>query len=234
MAIEGAASRDAASTTTRGRLVRADVPHAPDPTRWLDPLLFGSNAAVFGATVAVHRTARITFREPFVPPETEGDDRPLIYVTWHRMNYACTPVFLALPAERRPTLIMHDGLASRAFSHRSAVWGGFECFAFRRRSKVPAREQIAAYVRSTRRPILNLPDSGGPYGVMKPGILEVAKACDARLVPFQVEASPALSLGKTLRHVLPLPFCHLEVRRGPALDPDSSVETCQHALDALA
>ena len=94
----------------RGRLVHADVPHKPDPTRWLDPLLLGSNAALFAANLAITPTAKIVFREPFVV-ETESN-RPLIYVTWHRLNYACTPVFLSLPREARPTLIAHDGIAS--------------------------------------------------------------------------------------------------------------------------
>jgi len=107
-------------------------------------------------------------------------------------------------------------------------------FVFRRNSNASPREQIAAYIRSTGRPILNLPDSGGPYGVVKPGILEVARACDARLVPFQVTAKPALSVGKKLQHVIPLPYCRIDVRRGVPLSGHSSVDDCQRALDALA
>lgn len=218
----------------RGRLVYADVPHTPDPTRWLDPLLVGSNATLFALNLAITPTARVVFREPFVPADGAGAKRPLVYVTWHRLNYACTPVFLSLPPEQRPTLIMHDGIASRALSHRSSVWMGFESFVFHRRSSVPPREQIARYVRATGRPILNLPDSGGPYGVMKPGILEVARACDARIVPFQVTATRALAVGRTMKHVVPLPWCRLEVRRREPLEPDATVDDCQRALDALA
>lgn len=218
----------------RGRLVYADVPHTPDANAWIEPLLFGSNAALHALNKAVTPTARIAFREPFVPAAHEHDGRPLIYLTWHRLNYAATPVLMSLPPDARPTLVMHDGVASRAFSHRTGVWMGFECFVFRRRSSVPARVQIAEYVRATGRPILNLPDSGGPYGVVKPGILEVARACDARLVPFVVTARPALTIGRTLRHVVPLPYCRIHARRGAILDCGATVDDCQRALDRLA
>ena len=222
----------------RGRLVYADVPHRPDSTRWLDPLLLASNAALFAANALVNPTAKVVFREPFVPSDAgadaANDKRPLIYITWHRLNYVCVPVFLSLPADVRPTLIMHDGVASRALSHHSSVWMGFESFVFRRRSTVSPREQIAHYIRSTGRPTLNLPDSGGPYGVVKPGILEVARACDARLVPFHVSAARVLSVGKTLGHEVPLPYCRIEVRRGHPLDGGATVDDCQRALDALA
>jgi hypothetical protein len=196
--------------------------------------LLGTNAALYAVHLAVTPTSRVVFQEPFVPEDSKSDGRPLIYITWHRLNYVSMPVFLSLPAEDRPTIVMHDGVASRAFSHRSTVWMGFEAFAFRMQSRVSPRQQIIDYVCSTGRPILNLPDSGGPYGRMKPGILEVAKACDARLIPFVVTASPAVTLGRKLQHVIPLPKCTFNVRRAPPLPSTATVEECQQALDGLA
>ncbi len=122
----------------------------PDPSRWITPLLLGSNAALFAVHLAVTPTAEIVFREPFVVPREAN--RPLIYITWHRFNYVCMPMLRSLPSESRPTVIVHDGLASRAFSHYSSVWMGFEAFMFRRRSPVSARDQISEYVRRTGRP----------------------------------------------------------------------------------
>lgn len=217
-----------------GRLVYADVPARGARGRWLEPLLWGSNVMLYGWHAVVTPRTEIRFREPLVPEDARTDARPLIYITWHRLNFLSTPVLLSLPAEHRPTLLMHDGVASRAFSHHCTRWMGFEAFVFRLRSSVSPREQIASYVRSTGRPILNLPDSGGPYGVVKPGILEVAKACNARLVPFQVTASRALSVGSKLRHQVPLPGSRLDVRRGAPLDSDATRDECQRALDALA
>jgi lysophospholipid acyltransferase (LPLAT)-like uncharacterized protein len=127
---------------------------------------------------------------------------------------------------------MHDGVASRALTHEASAWLGFETFVFRRRSEVAPRAQLVDYVRQSGRSIVNLPDSGGPYGVMKPGILEVARACDALIVPFVVDARPALSLGRTLRHVVPLPFARVTLRRTAPL-AGATVDDCQRALDAL-
>jgi len=214
-----------------GRVVYSDVPHRPDAARWLHPLLLASNAALAGACRYIAPRTKVVFREPFLVKEES--DRPIVYVTWHRLNYVCMPMLLALPPEARPTIIAHDGVASRAFSHQSVAWMGMEAFAFRRRSKVPAREQIAEYIRTTGRPILNLPDSGGPYGKVKPGTLEVARASGARIVPFVVETDRSFSVGKTLEHVIPLPHARVDVRRGPALDGTASVADLQAALDAL-
>ena len=218
----------------RGRRVFADVPHEPDPTLWADPFLLGTNALLFGIHRVVTPTASVVFREPFLPPEDASSPRPRIYMTWHRLNYVTMLMLNALPREARPTIVAHDGIASRAFSHRSSEWLGYEVFVFHRRSPVSPREQIARYMAETGRSILNLPDSGGPYGVVKPGILEVARASNARIVPFQVSSTPTVTVGTKLRHVIPVPFCRIDVRRGPALDGTATVADCQGALDALA
>jgi lysophospholipid acyltransferase (LPLAT)-like uncharacterized protein len=218
----------------QGRLQGVAAAHEPDPTLWADPLLLGSNAALFGVHLAVTPTSKVFFREPFAPAEEAASGRPRIYITWHRLNYLTMLVLNTLPRELRPTIVAHDGIASRAFSHHSCEWLGYEVFVFRRRSPVSAREQIANYMRVTRRSILDLPDSGGPYGVMKPGILEVARAANALIVPFAVDSKPTVTLGKKLRHVIPVPFSRIDVRRGPALDGSATVDDCQRALDALA
>ena len=210
-------------------LVWAEGARASRDRPWLDPVLVGSNAALAGLYVAFARTVRIVFRDELVPKT----DKPIIYITWHRMNYAATPVFRTVPERDRPTFIAHNGVASRAFSHQAPVWLGFDVFAFRLGRARSPRDQIIEYIQTTRRPILNLPDSGGPYGKMKPGILEVARACDAVIVPFVVVAEGAARIGKKMKHVLPMPFARLEARRGALLDAHATAADCQRELDAL-
>jgi lysophospholipid acyltransferase (LPLAT)-like uncharacterized protein len=179
-------------------------------------------------------SARVGFAAPLAPLVEAARARPLVWLTWHRFNFAATAALRALPAALRPTLVMHDGLASRALTHEASAWLGFETFVFRRRSAVSARAQLVDYVRSSGRSIVNLPDSGGPYGVMKPGILEVARACDALVVPFVVDARPSLTLGARLRHVVPLPWARVTLRHAaPIAAAAASVDACQRALDAL-
>ena len=218
-----------------GRLVHAEVEHAAATPRALEPLFVLSNASLFALHAPALWSARVAFAQPIAPLADAARTRPLVWLAWHRYNFAATAALRALPAALRPTLVMHDGLASRALTHEASAWLGFETFVFRRRSPVSPRAQLVDYMRATGRSIVNLPDSGGPYGVMKPGILEVARACDAWVVPFAVAARPSLTLGRTLRHVVPLPFARVVLARGePIAAADATVEDCQRALDALA
>ena len=218
-----------------GRLVHAAVAHAAATPRALEPLFVMSNASVFALHAPAMLSARVVFAEPFAPLVEAARARPLVWLAWHRFNFAATAALRALPAALRPTLVMHDGLASRALTHEASAWLGFETFVFRRRSSVSPRAQLIDYMRATGRSIVNLPDSGGPYGVMKPGVLEVARACDALVVPFAVDARPSLTLGRRLRHVVPLPWARVTLRRGePLAAADATVEDCQRALDRLA
>lgn len=217
-----------------GRVVHARVAHARVTPRALEPLFWLSNASLFALHAPAMWSARVAFATEIAPLVDAARVRPLVWVTWHRFNFAATAALRALPGELRPTLVMHDGVASRALTHEASAWLGFETFVFRRRSEVPARAQLVDYVRESRRSIVNLPDSGGPYGVMKPGILEVARACDALVVPFVVDAQPSLTVGRALRHVVPLPFARVTLRyAAPRAAADTSVDDCQRALDGL-
>ena len=69
---------------------------------------------------------------------------------------------------------------------------------------------------------------------MKPGILEVARACDAGVEPFPIDARPSLKLGRTLRQVVPLPFARITLRHAPPVAAATTqAEDCQRSLDAL-
>lgn len=215
-----------------GRLVHADVAHARATPRALEPLFWLSNASLFALHAPAMLSARVEFATPLGPLVDAARGRALVWLTWHRFNFAATAALRALPQTLRPTLVMHDGVASRALTHEASAWLGFETFVFRRRSAVSARAQLVDYVRASGRSIVNLPDSGGPYGVMKPGILEVARACDALVVPFVVDARPALTVGRALRHVVPLPFARVTLRYAPPRDAaELTVDDCQRALD---
>ncbi|HEX9100926.1 MAG TPA: hypothetical protein VF997_01915, partial [Polyangia bacterium] len=213
-----------------GRLVHAEVAHTAATPRALEPLFVLSNASLFALHAPAMLSARVVFAEPLAPLVEAARVRPLVWLAWHRFNFAATAALRALPEALRPTLVMHDGLASRALTHEASAWLGFETFVFRRRSTVSPRAQLVDYVRATGRSIVNLPDSGGPYGVMKPGILEVARACGALVVPFAVAARPSLTVGRRLRHVVPLPFARVTLRRGePLAADDAGVAECQRA-----
>jgi hypothetical protein len=217
-----------------GRLVYADVPHrAPPFERATRPLCWIGNATVFGLVAAAARTARVAWEPSPEVPAASRTRGPIVYLTWHRFNFASTPALALLPEATRPSLVMHDGLASRALTHDASRWFGFETFVFRRRSPVSPRAQIAEYVRATGRSVVVLPDSGGPYGRVKPGMMQVAAECGAWMQPFVVRARGAAVVGRAVRHVVPLPRAELVVRWGEPLPPGATAEQCQRCLDAL-
>lgn len=163
-----------------GRIVYADVPfEASRFERAARPLCWLGNALVAGVTGPAALTSRVRWLPTPEVPALSRTNGPVVYVTWHRYNLAITPALKRLPAASRPSLVMHDGLASRALTHEASAWFGFETFVFHRRSPVSPRRQIADYVRSTGRHLAVLPDAGGPYGRVKPGLLQVAADCGA-------------------------------------------------------
>ena len=54
----------------------------------------------------------------------------------------------------------------------------------------------------------------GPAGSAKPGVIAVARASGARLVPIGVSAAPARQFGSWDRAILPLPFARVTCRYG--------------------
>jgi lysophospholipid acyltransferase (LPLAT)-like uncharacterized protein len=58
----------------------------------------------------------------------------------------------------------------------------------------------------------------GPYRQAKPGALIVAREAGIPIQPWAVVARPAVRLGRRWdRHVIPLPFCRLQVVEGAAI-----------------
>jgi hypothetical protein len=217
-----------------GRIVYADVPFEPPRfERATRPLCWLGNVLVAGVTGPATLLSRVRWHPSAEVPALSRTSGPVVYVAWHRYNLAVTPALKRLPPASRPTLLMHDGLASRGLTHQASAWLGFETFVFHRRSPVSPRTQIADYVRSTGRHLAVLPDAGGPYGRVKPGLLQVAADTGAWLQPLVPRVRGALQLGKRLRHVVPMPGCRIEVTWGEPLAPGATPEQCQRALDAL-
>jgi len=75
-------------------------------------------------------------------------------------------------------------------------------------------------------------DAGGPYGKVKPGLAEIARATEAWLVPVVVRGRPTLRFRWPWRYQFPLPFCRLAAHYGKPIDGrDATVERCQEALE---
>jgi hypothetical protein len=68
-------------------LIHADVPHARTTPRVLEPLFLLSNASVF----ALHAPALLSARVELDGVEPLGGvKQPLVFISWHRYNFAAT------------------------------------------------------------------------------------------------------------------------------------------------
>jgi hypothetical protein len=180
------------------------------------------------------RTARVSWGPDLGPllASLRERTRPVIFYSWHAYELPLLCAVYQLPADIRPVGIGHDGILSRTFQMATA-WLGIPVWVYRRRSSVRPGQQIIDLIQSAPEPpVLGLiPDAGGPYGTVKPGILTVARATGAYLIPVAVRTEPVARLRRPAPYLLPLPFSEVVVHCGVPLDGLSvSLEDAQAAL----
>ena len=224
------------SSRTSGRISFAAVPYEAPP--WykalLAPLVALSNALLVLWIYPCWKTATIRWSSTLndLKALTEQTNRPLIFYSWHKYEPLVLCALRDFPAELQPTGIGHDGVMSRMLQ-RATAWFGFRVWVYRRKSPVRPREQIAQMINQRRCNVGLFADAGGPYGKVKSGLAEIARATDAWLVPVVVHGSPTLRFRWPWRYAFPLPFCSLVGHHGDPIDGSSvTVERCQQALEA--
>jgi lysophospholipid acyltransferase (LPLAT)-like uncharacterized protein len=199
----------------------------------LTPVVLASNALLALWIYPCWRTARITWI-----PSLDGlvrlvrdTGRPIIFYSWHAYEPLMLCVLRDAPAELQPTGIGHDGLVSRMLQDVTA-WFGYRVWVYRRRSPVQPKQQIIDMVNERGCNIGLFADAGGPYGRVKPGLAEIARATHSWVVPVVVRGRPLLQVRWPRRYGFPLPFCRLVARHGVPIDGrEATVEMCQAALE---
>jgi lysophospholipid acyltransferase (LPLAT)-like uncharacterized protein len=202
-------------------------------TRWLGGLLGAALLRALGATW------RIELRGPD-PFAAAG---PLVLGAWHgglliaavcwRNRGLVIPVSQSRDGDRIDAVLRRLGFASSA---RGSSSRGATALLRELIRRVRAGETIGM-----------LPDGPrGPSGVAKPGIVALARATGARLVPVGVAAAPVWRFGSWDRARLPRPFARVRCVYGEPLGVprDATPEALEavrahfeaelHRLDALA
>lgn len=139
-------------------------------------------------------------------PLSKEKDGPLVITTWHRglliAGYHFRGRGLIVPVSQS-----RDGdLASSVLHHL-----GFDA-SVRGSSSRGATSLLRGLIRRARagEPVGILPDGPrGPAGTAKPGVIALARASGARLVPLGLSASRFRQLGSWDRAILPLPFARV-------------------------
>jgi hypothetical protein len=219
-----------------GRISFAAVPFEEPP--WykvlLAPFVVLSNALLVLWIYPCWRTASIRW-SPALDNLTKivrDTSRPIIFYSWHAYEPLVLCALRDFPPELQPTGIGHDGVLSRMLQ-RATAWFGLRVWVYRRKSPVRPRQQIAEMINERRCNVGLFADAGGPYGKVKPGLAEIARATEAWLVPVVVRGHPTLRFRWPRRYGFPLPFCKLVAHYGEPIDGrDATVERCQQALEA--
>jgi lysophospholipid acyltransferase (LPLAT)-like uncharacterized protein len=147
-----------------------------------------------------------TWRVRVEGPDPFGGTGPLVLGTWHRSlliaAYGWRDRGLVIPVSRSRDGDRIDGVLRRLGFAESA----------RGSSSRGATTVLREVIRRVRRGevIGMLPDGPrGPAGVAKPGIVALARATGARLVPVGIAAKPAWRFGSWDRAELPRPFARV-------------------------
>lgn len=225
-----------AQSLPRGSISHSPVPHeSPWYRPVLEPLVFATNVALAAWILPTWWTARVIWRPPIdqLRQRATSAGRPVIYYTLHAYEVPASFAFPHVPGSLRPTAIGHDGTSSRMVQ-RAFMWYGADIWVYRRSSPVRAKQQITDFMRNSGANIAIAADAGGPYGRIKPGLAEMARATNSLLVPIVPSRSGMLLLTWPRRYYMPLPFCSLVLHHGDPLDGSTvSLGDCQRALDEL-
>jgi len=213
------------------RLPRGSAPYRA--TRWLAGWLAAALLRALGAT----------WRVEIVGPDPSRDGAPLVLCAWHRGlliaafcwrdRSLAIPVSLSRDGDWIDSVLRRLGFASSARGSSSRGASGL----------------LRELIRRVRAggPIGMLPDGPrGPAGVAKPGIVALARATGARIVPVGIAAAPTWSFGSWDRALLPRPLARVRCVYGDPLTvpreagPDvleaerARLEAELHRLDAVA
>ena len=200
----------------------------------LRPLLLISNLLAAAWIYPCRKTARISWTPELgsLLELLRNRTRPVIFYSWHAYEPLLIVAFRGFPDDLVPLGIGHDGWPSLAF-HRAVAWFGIPVWVYRRKSSVPPRQQLIDFISASpdKRIVGLITDAGGPYGEAKGGLLDVARATKALLVPIAVRSRPVLFSRLPRRYAWPLPFARLEPHYGEPVDGSTAtLDQCEKAL----
>jgi lysophospholipid acyltransferase (LPLAT)-like uncharacterized protein len=198
-----------------------------------DPLLFLTNCAFAACLLPYLSTARVRWERPPGRLFERAEGRPLIYYTWHAYTWLSVAAFKGFPGAVVPAILAHDGWRSRA-NQRAYAWFGFPVWVYSQHSSTRPKDQIADALVTRGGHLALAADSGGPYGRVKQGLLDIAQASGSLLVPLLFRGRRVVRLRRPVTHYIPLPFCSLVVHDGEPLDARRvDITQCQEAMDRL-
>jgi lysophospholipid acyltransferase (LPLAT)-like uncharacterized protein len=190
------------------------APHREDAVRhaWL-ARFFGRCMAAYVALVA--HTCRVSG-----PPITQEQ---VIFAIWHESNLVAAIAAWKLRRDKHPVVFSTRGFRGIVMNTMLAAFGSDvvtlpdEGAASRGEATSLSRE-MARFGREGRSLVVSCDGPFGPYRIVKPGVLIVARESGVPIQPWAVASRPPLRLsGRWDRMILALPFGRLRIYEGAVM-----------------
>lgn len=207
------------------------------------PLLKAATASALGIPVILYGESILPFttvKNVMLPGRTilPKDVPPRsIFFAWHKDFFLDWFLARKCPELSGIRGVTQDGFAALALAMPSA-FRGLPVFIFTLKNRKNRISQLSEIFNTSETPIVIHPDSGGPFLKVKPGLLKLAAATHASLIPLAFRCSPRISIGKHLNHQLPVPTSVIKFALGNPISFDgrdevTTLRDCGAALETL-
>jgi len=183
------------------------------------------------------RTFRLNIENEHAWLEYLQNGGAVVLCTWHQQFFAAIHYFHKY-REYHPGLMISQSRDGKIIASIAARSGWHPVRGSSSRGGSKAFRQMIHHLKETRLAAHIVDGPKGPAGKVKPGVIHLAHAAGAVIVPFYVSADNAWYFNSWDRFFLPRPFAHVTLRFGEMMKLDivrhkEDVETHRLRLETL-
>lgn len=174
--------------------------------------LAGISMKLWSLTLRYHVNARKGVHPPAIGPD------PVIFALWHNRIFTMPPVWRRTGGFKRSTVVLTS--ASKDGTTLATAMKMFDLGAIRGSSSRRAVSALIGMKKALREghDVCVTPDGPrGPRYIVQPGLLKIAQAAGAEIIPIHITYASAWRLKTWDRFVIPKPFSRVTVTFGQAL-----------------
>jgi len=165
------------------------------------------------------RTFRLTIEHEHAWLEYLQNGGVVILCTWHQQFFAVIHYFHKYRTYH-PGLMISQSKDGDMIANVAARSGWYPVRGSSSRGGSNAFRQMVQHLKETRLAAHIVDGPRGPAGIVKPGVIRLAHAAGAVIVPFYVSADQAWYFKSWDRFFLPKPFAHVTLRFGDMMTLD--------------
>jgi lysophospholipid acyltransferase (LPLAT)-like uncharacterized protein len=180
----------------------------------------------------LYATLRVRWTDPGdVVGRRERGER-FLFAVWHDNLCLLPLVVLRVPGRYRPRVLLSWSRDAEIAAQAARRFGVSVMRGSSTRGGPGAvRGLLAAHAAGE--DVLMVPDGPkGPRRQAKPGVVQLARATGARVVPLALAAAPVRRLGSWDRMAVPMPFARVALRAGEPIEVGDDVEGARLRLEA--